>query len=324
MRRREFITLLGGAAVAWPLVAHAQQSERIRRIGVLMSYPESDPEGQLRATEFRRGLEKVGWAAGRNLQIDYHWGTGDADWIRSTAAQLLQLAPDVILANGDAAAKTVQQSIRTIPVIFIVGGDAEGLVQSYRRPGGNLTGFSVFEASLGAKLLELLKEIAPRVSHVAILINPDNAGSQSFSASAVAAAPRFAVEVVVAPVRKSTEIEAAMTQRGRESDYGLIVPPDPATNSHRKLIIELAARHRLPAIFYSRAATVDADSCPTASISPMCFDRRQLMPIASSRARNRLIYRCNCPLSSSWRSTSRPPRHSGSPYQTSCSPPPTR
>jgi putative ABC transport system substrate-binding protein len=257
LRRREFITLFGGAAAAWPLVAHAQQPERIRRIGVLMSYPESDPEGQLRATEFRRGIEKLGWTVGRNLQIDYHWGAGDADWIRSAAAQLLQLAPDVILANGDAAAKTMQQSTRTIPVIFIVGSGAEGLVQSLARPGGNLTGFAVFEASLGAKLLELLKEIAPRVAHVAILINRDSADSHAVSASAVAAAPRLAVEVVVVPVRESAEIEAAMMQWGRESDYGLIVPPDPSTNSHRKLMVELAARHRLPAVFSLRSATVD-------------------------------------------------------------------
>jgi putative ABC transport system substrate-binding protein len=140
---------------------------------------------------------------------------------------LLQLAPDVILANGDAAAKTVQQSTRTIPVIFIVGGGAEDLVRSLARPGGNLTSFAIFEANQGAKMLQLFKEIAPRAAHVAILLNPDSAGSRPLYASAAAAAPRFAVEVVLAPVRESTEIEAAMTQWGRESDYGLIVPPDP-------------------------------------------------------------------------------------------------
>jgi putative tryptophan/tyrosine transport system substrate-binding protein len=172
--RRKFIAAVGGAAVAWPLAARAQRTERVRRIGVLMLYPENDPAGQARATAFRQMLENLGWTIGRDLQIDFHWGTGDADWIRSAAAQLLRLAPDVILANGDAAAKTVQQSTRTVPVIFIAGSDtvANGFVQSLAHPGGNLTGFSVLEPSLGAKLLELLKEIAPSVARVAILFNP--------------------------------------------------------------------------------------------------------------------------------------------------------
>jgi len=260
VRRREFIALVGGAA-SWPFAARAQQTERTRRIGVLMQYPENDPEGQLRATAFRQGLEKLGWADGRNVQIDFQWGLGDADWIRSAAAQLLRLAPDVILANGDAAAKTLQQSTRTVPVIFIVGSDAvaNGLVQNLAHPGGNLTGLAVFEQSLGAKLLDLLKEIAPSVARVAILFNQDNPGNPF--ASAAAAAPRFAVEVVAVPLRESNEIdaeiEASMAQWGASRDYGLIVLPDPSTNSHRKLIIELAARHQLPAIHALRAATAD-------------------------------------------------------------------
>jgi putative ABC transport system substrate-binding protein len=262
VNRRNFIALLGGAATL-PLAARAQQPERMRRIGVLMLYPENDPAGQLRATAFRQGLEKLGWAVGRNVQIDFQWGLGDADWIRSAAAQLLQLAPDVILANGDAAARMVQQSTRTVPVIFIAGSDAvaNGLVQNLAHPGGNLTGFTVLEPSLGAKLLELLKEIAPSVARVAVLFNQDNPGNRGVSASAAAAAARFAVEVVAVPLRESNEIEAeieaAMAQWGREPDYGLIVLPDPSTNSHRKLIIELAARHRLPAIHALRAATAD-------------------------------------------------------------------
>jgi putative tryptophan/tyrosine transport system substrate-binding protein len=262
MRRRDFITLIGSASAVWPLAARAQQPDRVRRIGVLMLYPENDTAGQLRATAFRQGLEKLGWAVGRNVQIDFHWGSGDTDWIRSGAARLLALAPDLILANGDAAAKTVQQSTRTVPVIFIAGSDAvaNGLVQSLAHPGGNLTGFSVLEPSLGAKLLELLKEIAPSVARVAILFNQDNPGNRGVFDSAAAAAPRFAVEVVAVPLRESkeieAEIEAAMAQWGRDRD-GLIVLPDPSTNSHRKLIIELAARHRLPAIHALRATTAD-------------------------------------------------------------------
>jgi putative ABC transport system substrate-binding protein len=259
LRRRQFITLLGGAAAVWPLAARAQQPERMRRIGVLMLYPENDPEGRLRASAFRQGLEKLGWAVGRNVQIDFHWGVGDARWIRSAVTDLLRSTPDVILANGDAAATMVQQLTRKVPVIFIAGSDpvADGLVQSLARPGGNLTGFSVLEPSLGSKLLELLKGIAPRVARVAILFNPDNPGNRRLSTWAMAAAPRFAVEVVAAPLRESTEIEAAMEQWGRDPDNGLIVPPDPSTNSHRKLIVELAARYRLPAIHALRAATTE-------------------------------------------------------------------
>src|SRR5258705_13300056 len=154
LKRREFIILFGSAAAAWPLTARAQQAERMRRIGVLMLYPESDPQGQLRATAFRQGLEKLGWIVGRNVQIDFQWGFGDADWIRSAAAQLLRLAPDVILATGTPAAKTMQQASRTVPVIFIAGSDPvlDGLVPSLAHPGGNLTGFYGFEPSFGAKM----------------------------------------------------------------------------------------------------------------------------------------------------------------------------
>jgi putative ABC transport system substrate-binding protein len=162
MKRREFITLLGAAA--WPLAARAQQGERMRRIGVLMLYPENDSEGQLRATALQQGLLKLGGVVGRNVQINFQWGFRDADWIKSAAAQLLQLAPDVILANGTPAAKTMQQASRTVPVIF--DPVLDGLVPNLAHPGGNLTGFYVCEPSLGAKLLELLKEIAPHVAPV--------------------------------------------------------------------------------------------------------------------------------------------------------------
>src|SRR5436190_8252671 len=255
--RREFFTLLGGAA-AWPLAARAQQGDRMRRIGVLMLYPESDPQGQLRATAFRQGLEKLGWVVGRNIQLDFQWGFGDAAWIQSAAGQLLRLMPDVILANGTPAARTMQQASRTVPVVFIAGSDpvVDGLVPSLAHPGGNLTGFYVFEPSLAAKMLELLKEIAPHVARVAILFNPD-ANPASWIASAEAAAPRLAVEVAGAPLRDSNEIEATMAQWGREPNFGLIVVPDPATNAHRNLINELAARYRLPVIHALRAAAAE-------------------------------------------------------------------
>jgi putative ABC transport system substrate-binding protein len=170
IRRREFITLLGGAA-SWPLAARAQQPAGMRRVGVLMMYPEDDPQGQLRATVFRRELEKAGWALGGNLQVNFHWGTGDAAWVRSAAAQVLSGAPNVMLANGDAAVKAAQQATQTVPVIFIASGDpvGDGLVQSLAHPGSNLIGFAVMEPSLGGKLLGMLKQVAPRVAHVGVL-----------------------------------------------------------------------------------------------------------------------------------------------------------
>jgi ABC-type uncharacterized transport system substrate-binding protein len=257
VRRREFTTFVSGAAL-WPLAARAQQADRIRRIGVLMLYPENDSEGQLRATAFRQALQKLGWVVGRDVQIDIQWGFGDADWLRSAAAQLLRLAPDLIVANGTPAAKTMQQVSSTVPIIFIAGSDPvlDGLVLSQARPGSNLTGFYVFEPSMGGKLLELLREIAPNVTRVAILSNPD-AHSASWSASALNVASRFAVEMVEARLRGSNEIEAAMARWGRDPNFGLIVVPDPAINAHRRLINELAARYRLPVIHALRSAAVD-------------------------------------------------------------------
>jgi putative tryptophan/tyrosine transport system substrate-binding protein len=255
MKRREFITLLGGAA-AWPLAVRAQQG--VPRVGVIMSYPENDPAGQARATAFRQRLENHGWAIGRNVHIDYRWGLGDADWMRSTVAQLLEAVPDVIVANGDPAARAAQKASSTVPVIFIAGSDpvANGYVQSFAHPGGNLTGFTVLEPSLGTKLLELLKDIAPNVTRVAVMFNLDNSGNKQLSEAAVAAT-NLGIEVIAAPIRDSTEIEAAMTKLGGEPNRGLIVLPDPKINSHRKLIVELAARHRVPAIHALRTATVD-------------------------------------------------------------------
>ena len=254
MKRREFVTLIGGAA-AWPIAARAQQPDRTRRIGVLMLYPEDDPQGQLRAATFQLELEKFGWNVGSNLTITYHWGTGDADWVRSATAKMLRQMPDVMLANGDAAAKAARQATQSVPVIFISGGDPVGdsLVQSLPHPGGNLTGFAVMEASLGGKWLGMLKQVTPRIAHVVVFVNPDNATHQRILASLVATARTFAVEVVAAPVHEAGDIEAAVIH----SDYGLIVPADPSTNSRRGLVIELAARHRIPAIYALRAATAD-------------------------------------------------------------------
>jgi putative ABC transport system substrate-binding protein len=224
-----------------------------------MMYPEKDPQGELRATVFQREIEKTGWKAGDSLQINFHWGTGNADWVRSAVAQILAQAPDVMLANGDAAIKAAQQATQTVPVIFIASGDpvADGLVASLAHPGGNITGFAVMEPTLGAKLLGMLKQVAPQVSHVGVLVNPDSLTHQRIFALLTAAAAKFAVEVVKAPAREPAEIQAAMGQWGKEPGYGLIVPSDPVTNAQRKLIIDLSVRHQTPAIFALRAAAAD-------------------------------------------------------------------
>jgi putative ABC transport system substrate-binding protein len=250
MKRRDVITLLAGAA-AWPVAARAQQPERMRRIGVLMLYAENDSAGQVRANAFRQAIEKLGWGIGRNLQIDFHWGVGDA--------RALQSAPDALVANGGATAQAAQQATRTVPIIFLGGADpvADGLVRSLSHPGGNMTGFTVLEPSVGAKLLELLKEIAPRIRRVAVIANVDSPSARRLHDAAAAAAQRFAVEVTLAPVRETSEIEAAMTMLARDLDTGLIVPPDPATNTHRNLIVAMAERYRLPAVYALRVATLE-------------------------------------------------------------------
>src|SRR5215216_6984366 len=174
MQRRNFISLLGAAA-GWPLAVLAQQPGRLRRIGVVMLYPEKDPQGQLRSIAFRQQLEKLGWTVDGDLQINFKWGTGDADWVRSATEDVLSGKPEVLLANGDAAAKAAQRATRTVPIIFIGSGDpvGDGLIQSLARPGGNLTGFTVMEPSLGAKLLGILKQVAPHVTRVATLVNSE-------------------------------------------------------------------------------------------------------------------------------------------------------
>jgi ABC-type uncharacterized transport system substrate-binding protein len=258
MRRREFIAALGGAA-AWPLVARAQQSNRMRRVGILMLYDEIDPEGKLRATAFQQRLDSLGWSVGRNLQIVVYWGVGDLEWIKSAAGELLKQTPDVVLANGDPAARVLQPASNKVPIVFIGASDpvAQGFISSLAHPGGNMTGFTVLETTVGPKWVELLKEIAPQVTRIAVLFNPDNSGSVLMSRATVAGAPNFAVEAVASPIHEAADIEAIMTTLGRSSGGGLIVPPDPRMAGHRKLIIELAARYRLPAAYALRSFTRD-------------------------------------------------------------------
>jgi putative ABC transport system substrate-binding protein len=253
VRRRDFITLLGGAAAAWPLAAKAQQPERMRRIGVLMGLTESDPEGPPRLAIFKQELQKLGWTEGRNLQIEYRWAGGDADRTRTLAAELAGTMPDVVVAHPTVATEALMRQTHTIPIIFILVADplGGGLVGSLARPGGNVTGFTNFVPSVGGKWIEMLKVISPRIKRVAILFNPETAsGGGSFYARPVqAAASTLAVESTVASVRNAAEIKDALATLSRDADSGLIVLPDLFTTNHRELIVGLAAQHRLPAVY---------------------------------------------------------------------------
>jgi putative ABC transport system substrate-binding protein len=253
IRRRKFLATLGGAA-ACPLAARAQQAERVRRIGVLMPLTADDLEASPRVTALAQGLQQFGWTVGRNVRIDYRWGAVDADHSSRYAAELLALAPDVILAGGSPAVAALQQATRTVPIVFanIVDPVGAGFVESLAQPGGNATGFILYEYGLSAKWLELLKEIAPELKRVAVLRDATIATGIGQLAVIQAAAPSFGVEVRPISVRDANEIERAVTAFARSSNGGLIVTGSALAAAYRKLIIALAARERLPAVYSFR------------------------------------------------------------------------
>src|SRR5439155_1865199 len=259
MKRREFVTLLGGAAVAWPLAARAQQPERMRRIGVLMSLAADDSESSARLTAFVQGLQQSGWTDGRNVRIDTRWAAGDADRGRKYAAELVALAPDVILASGGSVAGRLLQVTRTVPIVFTQTPDpvGAGFVASLARPGGNATGFTTFEYGMSGKWLELLKQIAPSMTRAAVLRDPAIASGIGQFGAVQAVAPSLGVELSPVDVRDAPEIERAVTSFARSSSGGLIVTPSPLASRHRDLIIMLAARHRLPAVYAWRYYVTD-------------------------------------------------------------------
>jgi len=251
MIRRAFITLLGGAA-AWPLAARAQQGERMRRIGVLGVTAADDPQSSRRAMALEQTLEKLGWTIGRNLQVDYRWGASNNERARAAAAELLKLAPDLILATSRPAVRAVQQTAAPIPIVFVAVSEplSMGLVSSLARPGGNITGFSNLEPSLGGKWVGLLKEIAPGVKRVAFMFDPASTPiTPLFFRSVESAALKLAVEPVLARVQSVVEIEAAMSKLGRDPGCGLIVPPNAFTTANHRQIVALALQNRLPSIF---------------------------------------------------------------------------
>ena len=258
--RRKFLATLGSAAATWPLAARAQQSDRKRRIGLVMATSSSDAEALAHLAAFQQKLQQLGWTGGRNLQIDSYWADGDAERARAAATELVRLEPDAIVANGSTVLRALQQATRTVPIVFVVVSEpvAQGFVASLARPGGNITGFTNLEPSVGAKWLELLKEITPRLTRVGVMFNPGSAvPNPLFFRSAESAARRFGIDAVAALVRDTAEIEAAIMTFGREPGGGLIFPPDYFTVTHRKLIVGLSARYRLPAIYAFRSFSLE-------------------------------------------------------------------
>jgi len=250
--RRKLLVALGVAAAAWPLAAHAQQPERVGRIGVLMAYAQNDREYQSYLAAFREELQKLGWTEGRNVQIDYRWAALDPELMRRFARELIALQPDVILSSSSPTTASLLQETRSIPIIFANIADpvGSGLVASLSRPGGNATGFMLFEGSLAGKWLELLKEIAPRVSRVAAVFNPATATFAEYYLNPVkAAAASFGVEVIAAPVHDASELESVIAGQAREQNSGLIVIPDSFLIVHRAEVTSLATRYQLPAVY---------------------------------------------------------------------------
>jgi putative ABC transport system substrate-binding protein len=255
MRRREFITLVGGAAVSWPITSHAQQSDETRLIGVLMAYAESDSPAQSEVAAFRGALAKLGWTEGSNLRIELRFGAGDADRIRAFAKELIDLRPDVILGHTTPVTSALARETRTIPIVFVNVADpiASGFVTSLASPGGNITGLTVETSAQGGKWVQLLKEIAPRTVRMALLFNPVTAVPvQIFMSSIQAAASSLAIQISNAPVRAKDEIEGVIAAQAHNPGGGLIVMPDPFNVDNRELIITLAARYGVPAICPNR------------------------------------------------------------------------
>jgi putative tryptophan/tyrosine transport system substrate-binding protein len=254
MRRRTFIAGIAAQAGAWPLAVRAQQGQRMRRIGVLLNLAADDAEEQARVAAFHQGLQQLGWTVGRNVQIDYRWGAGNADLIRKFAAELVALAPDVILSAGSPSVAALQQATRTIPVVFVgvIDPVSSGFVDSLAEPGGNITGFALYEYNISGKWLELLKEIAPGIKRAAVIRDAALTAGGGQLGVIQAVATSVGIEVVPISVRDAGEIERAITAFARLPNGGLIVTGSTLAAVHRDLIVTLAARHKLPAVYYAR------------------------------------------------------------------------
>src|SRR5262245_4271682 len=261
MRRREFIKLVCSSAAAWPLGVRAQQSERKRLIGVLTPWPANDAENRSRVAAFTEAIQQLGWIDGQNIRIDYRWGDGKADTMRKYATELVALAPDVILASSSVALAPLLEATRTVPIVFAGIADpvAAGYVDSLARPGGNATGFTVYEYSLGGKWLELLKQVAPNVTRVVVLRESGIAAGPGLFGAIQALAPSLGLELRPIDVRDPSEIERGIATFARGANSGMIVTGSPAQSAHRDLITSLAEKHRLPAIYNARFFAVAGD-----------------------------------------------------------------
>ena len=273
LNRREFITLLGSAEFAWPLVARAQQPDAMRRIGVLMGIAEGDPEGQARIASFQQGLQELGWIEGRNLRFDIRRSAGATEQMRPFAKELVELKPDLIVAATTPAVAALMQESQTVPIVFVQVVDplSSGFISNLARPGGNITGFVTFEFSMGGKWLETLKQVAPRVNRVALIFHPQTAPfSESFVRVIEAAAPSLALETVAMPVRDSGDLEGAVSAFARSPGGGVIVLPDMFNTVHRDTLVGLAERYRLPAVYpfryYAMSGGLISDGVDTSDL----------------------------------------------------------
>jgi putative tryptophan/tyrosine transport system substrate-binding protein len=326
MRRRQFIGLVGGVAIAWPVAVRAQQGERIRRIGVLWATSEDDPVAQARQAAFLQGLQQLGWIDGQNARIDVRWAAGNLANARQYAAELVALAPDVILASGGAIMGPLLQATRTVPIVFTIVTDpvGTGLVDGLSRPGGNATGFMMFEYSLCGKWLALLKEIAPGVTRAAVL--RDSAITSGIGQFAVIQSVASSVGVDVSPINLGdpAEIARAVATFAHSANGGLILAASGLAQVYRDLIISLAARHKLPAVYYEPEFVAAGGLI---SYGPNLLN--EFRPAASYvdrilKARSQLTFPFRPRTSTKWWSTSRPRRHSALLFRKMCSPAPTR
>ena len=251
MNRRAFIGILGGLAAAWPLAAHAQQSGRVWRIGVVMGIAEGDPEAKPRVEALLTGLRELGWTEGRNIHLDYRWTNGDLERTRLVAKEIVELKPDMFLVHSTPAVHAIRELAPAIPMVFVLIADpiGSGFVKSLSHPGGNMTGFMNVEAPMAGKWLELIMEIAPKIKRVALIFNPRTSPYRSYLAAFDASAPKFGVHAIATPVHDAAELENAITALGQEPDSALFVVPDVFVQAQRALIIELAEKYRVPAIY---------------------------------------------------------------------------
>ena len=259
MRRREFIKLLGGTAWTWPVVVRAQTADRIRRVALLVGYSDGDAEGQASVAVFRQRLQQLGWTEGRNIRIDTRWAAADPDKARAFAKELIGMRPDIIVPSSNLVTEIVQQETSTIPVVFVFVGDpvGTGFVTNVAHPGGNLTGFPVFETAIAGKWVEVFNEVAPQISRVAFMLHPETPAHVAFLRATEAAAPPLKIKLTALSVHNAAEIERRLSEYAKEPNGGLIVMPHAITLQHRDVIVALAARYRLPALYPLRNFAVN-------------------------------------------------------------------